>query len=478
MVDSQTARRRPGPRAGSSSSKQTTVKRELVKFTDEELLLANKELALAFQILGCIDGSTPKCPACGATNKKVVLKSSGSGHPYWKCFKCSTYGSATKALQDYGGMKFPDAVNTLLGRPTGSSTVAVDTSKIKHIEIEPAFKAVTDPDVYDFIRNRGSVEAAAEYYKAVAHISPEVVAESGSTYLTNCAAIGRDLIKEFGKERLIASGIFMLDKNKKELFLFSDTYCVIEPHERACVDLRASWRSYLSEKKLAEDEKREVPEPPFRPPTCTRSAEDGHGHIVGMQFRPSLAQKRKIDAHKAWKKRWSGLVDPETNEPIEPSEAWAAMREVSPEAAGEKVPYISPFLGIRGATPESLVGCGLRRISTLNPGENIKVVEGFKDVLAERTMGFEAYGIPGTGVMPGDHICELLSRHLMIVGLDGDEAGRAGRDKLIEHFESKRVYAEPNPDIIEGMDSADRLIDSYAKKGCGCETCVAWRARK
>lgn len=469
-----------GRQQGSTSARPTRTSSRRPpapsRFGPEDIEEANTQLGLAFQLAGLVSEGQMVCPVCAATKKKVQAKTNPEGKPYWKCQKCKAFGSATKLLMNYRGYTFPDAVNTLLGRPTSGAARKVSAVVMPEITIAPSFRMTVDIEVYDAIRNSGSLEGAQAYYATIAHIEPQFVAEAGSTYINNARELQQKLTKHFGSERLHKAGVVTLDKNDKDFFLFSDDYCVIEVHERACRDLLSAWDDHIANVVKAKEANETPPEAPFKPPPCSRDANDNHGHVVGMQFRPSLTQKRKIDAHKAWKKRWSGFKDLDTGAAIEPSKAWETMHAEAPEMAGPKVPYVTPFLSLRGATPQSLVGCGLRRLSELPPGTDVYVVEGFKDLLAARTMGAEAYAIPGVGVMPQEHICKLLSKHNMIISLDGDAAGAAGTQVLMEHFTTLGISSSIKPNIREGMDVADILIERNALKGCACETCTKWRA--
>lgn len=178
------------------------------------------------------------------------------------------------------------------------------------------------------------------------------------------------------------------------------------------------------------------------------------GLVLNLQFRGSAATRAKVAAHKA----------------------------------GDG-PYVAPFLSLAGQTETHLVGCGLERIGSLDEPTAIYIVEGFKDLLAARTLGAEAYAIPGAGIMPPPRVCRLFADggHRLVVTLDGDDAGAAGRQRLIEHFATNGF--EPgddgslNPrlrvkdDLPDGFDIADVLVDRHATGGCDCATCVAWRNR-
>lgn len=382
------------------------------RFSDAEKDQARSNVALAFQLCGLIADGRPVCPSCGTSTKgKVKLRENGS----WRCFKEAIGGDAIEVMTKRG-YSFPDAVNLLLGRPltrAGSAT-AKPVTEFVELHIEPEFRARVDVEVYDTVRAFGSTAAAQRYY-ATWHIAPEAVAESGSVVVEDVDGLRRMLYSRFGAERLIACGMVMpADGERRELLLINRNYNVVEPHIGPS------------------------------------------GHVVGMQFRPSLAQKAKVDAHKAWKK----------------------ANDADPATAGPKAEYVPPFLSIRGAGPASLIGCGLYRISRLSAARTVYVVEGFKDLLAARTMGAEAYAIPGTGVMPGAKACELLRTggHTMLVCLDGDEAGIAARSRLLEHFAEATVAAREKADMPAGMDVADVLVARHAAADCGCETCRTWRA--
>ncbi|MFM7087965.1 MAG: toprim domain-containing protein [Candidatus Paceibacterota bacterium] len=414
-------------------SPKISVSSDSVGYSDADKLLAKSRLREAFEYVGLVsDLGLPVCPSCGTGKKgKVVLKaSSKSGNPYWKCHKCSERGDAI-GLLTLTGLTFPEAMDTLLGKNSRGR----DIKKIKPvISITDSFIAVVDVEVYNYIRDLGSVDEAVRYYNQW-HISGDVVKESGSTYLLDCAKIHNDLIAKFGRDRLFSAGVITVDKNGNDFFLFNDDYPVIEPH--------------LSP----------------------------NGHVVGMQFRPSYKRMEKVQAHKRWKKRWSGVVDTK-GVLLDPEQAWREAYERDPVSTGEREKYVAPFLSLKGAGTDSLVGCGAHALSKLksrNSGTvKVFVVEGFKDYLAARTLGVNAYAIPGTGVMPPKKVCNLLKSFLMVVTLDGDEAGAKGRSVLLSYFKENGVNAVEKKDIREGMDVTDILVEVNAHAGCRCVTCTQW----
>jgi hypothetical protein len=392
----------------------------------EDIDRADEQLAVAFGVLGLIHDGNLVCPKCGANKpKKVAFKTSAKGRPYWTCYPCGANGSATKLLRDQG-MKLNEAVNVLLGR----GEHAVKKVDIPEHIIQPNFTAVIDVEVYDYIHAAGSLEKAQQYYQRW-HISAEAVEKAGGRYLENCTKLQQQLIAKFGIERLRECGVVTVDKNGKDFFLFSDDYPVIEVHMKP------------------------------------------NGHVVGMQFRPSPKQRLKVEAHKAWKRRWSRFKDRDGNI-AEPSDAWAAAYAKDSKRAGEKVPYVTPFLSLKGAGPQSLVGGGLKALTRIPKGSTIYIVEGHKDLMAIYSMGLFGYSIPGTGVMPPENVCRALSIFDVVVALDGDAAGAKGRKNLLEHLANFGVTAREKQNIREGMDVTDILVERHAHNGCTCETCTDW----
>ena len=400
------------------------------KITDMDKKNAKDSILKAFQIAGLVSENNIICPNCGNSKKgKIKIKTSAkSGNLYWHCFPCGEHGDAIELLVKFMNLKFNEAINLLLDRD------AIQQSNIGKVipvfEIAPAFVATVDSEIYNYILSLGDQQAAFDYY-AVWHIAPEAVKEAGSVVLLDPTTIQQKLLKKFSRDRLIKSGIMTIDKNKKDFFLFNNEYNVVEPH--------------LS---------------PL-------------GDVVGMQFRPSVKQAKKVKAHKNWKKLWTGQLSP-SGEILDPSDAWELAYKGNKEKAGEKVLYVTPFLSLKGASDESLVGCGLWRISKLKKGSKIYIVEGFKDLLAARTMGVEAYAIPGVGVMPPTTALVELKKHHMVVMLDGDEAGERGRLALMNWFKEHGVSASLFPNQRQGLDVADILVEKNAHSGCQCPTCKEW----
>jgi len=171
------------------------------------------------------------------------------------------------------------------------------------------------------------------------------------------------------------------------------------------------------------------------------------GDVLTMQFRSSHAQYRKYLAHKA------GLRDYKGSE---------------------------KFISIKGAPTTAQIGTGLPRIETLPAGTTVYIAEGFKDQLAARTMGQEAYGLPGAHGRPPAKICALLARHDVRTAFDGDEAGDKGTVKLSDYLAEHGVTSSPMV-LPAGLDITDVLVGGFAYGSrnhgspCACTTCATFR---
>lgn len=393
----------------------------------------------AFAVLGLVADGNPVCPRCGTGKKGKVAFKRNKG--YWTCYKCSSWGTllGNKArgeqglLEEIGGYSFVDSVNLLLGRPlTGPRKAPKVVPKL--VVDSHDHEAVVDVEVYDAVLAAGSVEAAQRFF-ARWHIDPDVVAESGAVVLEKPRETYLELLDRFGRERLIACGLVIPGhdgsdgrRTKPDWPLLGARYPVVEPHRRP------------------------------------------DGHTVGMQFRASHAQAAKAASYDARKAKYD-----QTKAAHE-----AIHGEGTYDPDGKRKPrFESKFLSLKGGAPgEHLIGCGLPRISSLEPGQRIYVVEGFKDMLAARTLGVEAYAIPGVGVMPPPRVCRILARHTAIKCMDADEGGERGSEWLDEVFTANDVpFAPKDPPLRPGFDVTDELVDRRARRGCDCRTCVEWRER-
>lgn len=370
------------------------------RISDDDIAQARTEIQQAFAIAGLISGNKFVCPACQKVHsKKSTLSVRDKGT--WKCFASDEGGDAISLMQETFDYTFPQAVNALLGRPVdGEAPPKPKVRKIPEVQ-ESRPSSVVDPEVYGAILEFAGEEgrkAACEYYGRW-FINPDAVLESRAATVLDTTAMEKALIARFGMERLHACGLVVkTQKTGKDYFLLNRDYPVVEPHITPA------------------------------------------GHVVGMQFRPSDEQLKKIDAHKAW----------------------TAAKERGDTSVPE-AKYVPKFMSLSGVDADkSLLGFGLQRLWQAPPGTIFRIVEGFKDYLAARTMGHEAFGIPGTSATLSEPVLQLLRKHRIFVALDGDPAGVEAQQKWVADLREKGVKARPLP-MPEGMDVADILIARHTK---------------
>lgn len=403
------------------------------RVSDDDIERARFNVTRAFQLLSLVGaGGRPVCPDCGTDRRgKVALKDTKG---YWKCHRCGEYGSPIRLLTDHG-WHFVDAVNALLGREVSADAPAPPARELKPIAASADFTATVDPEVYTWIARHGDRDAAARYY-AQWHIAAHAVREAGGYYLpfkrSQLTALHATAVETFGRERLIAAGVAMeLDPAK------------VRPARTATeAAVEGLYFPGLP------------PGYPVGEPHVTAD-----GQVTYSQFRPDGRFKDEVDAHKAAKK--------------------AKQRAEARGQAytGTVPPYKPPYLSYRGMPHEAMCGGGVWRLARLEPNSVVVIVEGIKDLLAARTMGAEAYALPGAQTSPPDSVLELLSRHRVAVALDGDDDGEQGRQRITELLVEAGVNAAPKP-MPAGMDVTDILIDRHAAAGCTCPVCTTWRAEQ
>ncbi len=373
--------------------------------TDAEIASAKDQLPLAMALCGFVADGELLCPwGCdpAKTHKKVKLF---TDKKYVKCHKCKNFESAPDLVSRVLKLSFPAAVDLLNKSHVDSSDLSpeqrerVTSAKERAAALGTnSFKAELSErtvNLYNAVlaSRHVSLDKAIEYYGQW-HISPAAVATVGFVVITDPAALSAELLERFGRATVIASGIARAleesegDPNGPQLrWMFSANYPVVEPQIG---------------------------------PT---------GNCHSMQFRPSIAQKRKVTAHKA--------------------------------GTGK---YVPPFMSLRGATPEHLIGINLEHLASIPP-TRVDIVEGAKDVAADLTLGNEAFGMPGTKVLPPRKTVDVLRRsgHTLRVCMDGDQAGIESQDEIIAYFVANgfppnRIYKYTMP---IGKDITDILVDRH-----------------
>lgn len=422
------------------------------RFSDSEIESARLEIKRAFEFCGLADpNGYPVCPKCGKTGPNRIKFYPDGG---WHCFSLDNChgnkGGAISLIVDRTGLSFKDAAGVLLGREISEKTrktKALPAPVVVKTEAED-FKAAVDSLVYARLAELGSVEMAISYYERFG-IDREAVVESGAFYIINARDTQTKLLEEFGRDRLIACGLMTQGtEGREDAWMFSDRYPVAEVHRHV------------------------------------------KGQILGMQFRMSQAQEKRYLAHKSYS---------ESRKAAEArGETYRAMRQ------DER--YVPKFMSLKGGSgSDHLVGMGLPRIGEIKPGDTVYVVEGFKDMLAMRTLGFESYALPGAGAAPPKEPARILARFNLALAFDADEGGDKGGEFLSRSLarhgiiadgaelpEDAHPWAEATRDYRaerglkcyrkrppSGKDIADVLAEHLASRSstCNCRACKAYRVR-
>jgi hypothetical protein len=442
-------------------------------FSAEEVSEARGEIKRAFELAGLVSqNGHPVCPVCGKTGASRVKLFPEGG---WHCFSgswCHGHNGGAVDLLVSRGWGFTEAVAALLGRPvpTRSGRRTGPTNPVTIVADIDGFKAVCDSDVYQALLDEGDLAAAQRYF-ARWHISDEAVAELGATFVTDPAGTQARMLERFGRDRLIAAGVISPGSDRPDYWCVgSEHYPLLEPH---------------------------------RSP---------NGTTVGLQARPSAKREARYRAHLAYAaaRRAAEAVGDTFREP-----AWNER-------------YVGKFSSLRGGqTGVHLIGGGLPRLAELEDDTSVYIVEGLKDLLAMRTLGFEAYALPGVGVTPPPVALAELSRFTLSMAFDADDGGDTGIARLSQSLaragivtdELAAEWRSANADMSatdavaaglatlglgddglaaatatmaarsqrglgcrrkrppQGMDVTDVLVERRAAEGCRCAACRAWRAR-
>lgn len=451
--------------AKNSSQEKKEAGRALV-FSPEEVSKARSNIKRAFELSGLVSNGHPVCPQCGKTgNKRVKLFSDGG----YKCYSAGACvgrkGGAVDLVMDRANVSFIEAVGAILGR-----TALRNAPRDVRISVDAgdSFTAVADTEVFDALCALGDVEAAVAYYGQW-HIAPEAVRESKSV-VVDAAQVRQVLTDRFGRERLVAAGLVVPREGKSDFWVVNERYPAIEPHLSA------------------------------------------EGHCVGLQTRPSDQQYARYQKHTEYARQRR--------------EAVARGEDFRPPGPDER--YVPKFLSLRGGqVGVHLVGCGLHRLASLGDGATVYIVEGFKDMLAMRTLGFEAYALPGAGIAPPPAVIAELSRFRLAIAFDADEGGDLGSVRLGATLAANGIVPDamldqwrveyPHTNTLwsvryglesigltderlkragttakrrmaagwgcwrkrppEGFDVADVVVSRKAEAGCTCSTCVSFRNR-
>lgn len=431
------------------------------KFSKEDVAAARQNIKGAIELLGLVDDhGNVVCPVCGRGGSKKVRLFPGGGFQCYSSDWCNRGNNLGIDLLLENGWKFHDAVSALLGLPHGHK---MDAIKALSVDVN-GFRAVVDSEVYERIVSLGDVNAAVQYFGRW-HISKEAVEELGTSVILDVPAMKATLLKEFGKDRLESCGVLRPGEDGgRDYWVINKNYPVLEPHRNL------------------------------------------EGRVVGLQARASAEREARYKKHLAYSKAKKA--------------AEAAGEEFREPTADER--YVGKFSSLRGGQVGlHLVGGGLPRLKDLETGTRVYIVEGIKDLLAMRTMGFEAYALPGVGVAPPADVLRTLARFDLKVSFDADDGGDTGSDRLAENLlpggiifsELGKQWAAAHPGLDpismaqtemearsiegpelefalkvvarrkelglrctrkrppQGKDVADVLVDKHRQSGCSCSAC-------
>jgi 5S rRNA maturation endonuclease (ribonuclease M5) len=374
----------------------------------------NARLDQVFQTLGLVtpDGN-PVCPSCGAYRRgQVSLKKiPDAKFPSWKCFKCGLRGTGVDAAILV--QKLDPAI------PRNAKIAAEMLLGKRPFLIPVGASSVTIP-----LDTRKSRPDYAVYKQLLEmgsiegaiefwgqwHILPEAVREVGSVLIDDPKGAAGFLTRKFGLVRLQKCGL--VAGKSGNWFLFGNG---------------------------SDNANYGIIEPQKLP----------DGRVSNVQFRAYGATAEAALEHKKWSR------SPE--------------KENLPE-----VKYTPRFVSLASMPKASQVGYGLPRLNILGDDKRVYIVEGCKDLLAARSMGFEAYAIAGIQALPPEVALETLRRFDLVAMLDGDDAGEAGRQLLVEHLKNHGIVAA-SKSLRSGYDMADVLVERSAHNNCQCYTCKTWR---
>jgi hypothetical protein len=375
--------------------------------TQEEVDHAAGELARAMALCGLANGPTLQCPECGTVKDKKVKIRQGKTEKsrYVKCWSCGWRSGATKLVETQLGLTFPQAVDLL----NGITHISDDPERQKRLAELAAKAELHVAQSFQAELSARTVEA----YNAVLSSKHASLAAAQRYY--GQWHISPEAVATVGFVYITDPGALsreLLARFGAELMVVSGLAVELGPEDRDSTGTKLRWMF---------SDNYPVVEPQISP----------KGHCHSMQFRPSNAQKKKILAHKAGEGK-----------------------------------YVPQFMSLRGAGQNHRIGINLEHLCKI-PATRVDIVEGAKDVAADMTLGNEAFGLPGTGVLPPPQTVDVLRRsgHTLRVCMDGDEAGIASQDKVIAHFIENgfppdRISKHPMP---PGKDVTDILVERYQR---------------
>lgn len=413
--------------AGRASEGRTGAGARLPRITDEDIeaCRTSEGLIRALAIMGRIntDGDAVTCPTCLKTDglKKFKIHADG-GYKHFSsgpgCWGPKGYGITL--LMEGLGLGFPDAVRALVGKPTSVPVAVPDHLPAVTVN---AFKAVTDPEVFAGILTYGRKAfggegaAAARDFYAQWHIAADIVTEFGAVYITQPDHLAEQILTRYGAERLIACGLFYLDKQDQPRSLIGKKWPVIEP------------------------------------------GRNSRGDVTNLQFRASNEQYARYLRHKAKELPYEGNQKFINLRGV-PTEAYlgCGLDRIAKLTEPTDVFWVEGFKDTMAAATMGTWSYGIPGVGYRPPKEVIDVMAKHRNVLALDGDDAGMRGVMGTPVTDKDG------------NIVGHTPGLAQR----LHDDGLTVMVH---ELANGMDITDNLVLRHAASGCGCTACQDMRAR-
>lgn len=440
---------RPRPTNMAPGTRPDPIRPSRITEADKTATKSISALHRALAIARRIGDGQVLCPDCNEwaqVEKKFKMFEDGG----WKHFGSSgCHGDAIKVLQaEPLNLNFVDAVCALVGKPTRAK-VDMPTGDLPPLNVA-TFRAKVDPEVYNGILIYGrkaldgaGVKAAQEFYGQW-HIDAQAVADAGAVYITDPKHFSEAILARFGRERLIACGLFKENDQGEAYCLVSKKWPVVEPHRHPAT-----------------------------------------GDVLNIQFRASNEQYAQYLRHKAGELSYDGNQKFINLRGIPPkAQIGVGLEEIDKLPPGQTVYIVEGFkdkLAARttGAYAYGVPGVDFRpdpKICALLARHNVVVSLDGDGAGAKGIHGaVELTGPDGNPVLTGEGKPLRAANHPDHIPA-GCTVSKVVSKGLLEYLREHGVTASYYQ-IPGGMDVTDRVIAKHAQAGCGCAACVSMRTR-
>jgi hypothetical protein len=405
----------------------TTAPGNVSRVNDEDIEACRSSDALvrALAIVGRLnaDGSEVICPECGSTTSMGKFKiHPDGGFKHFSSGSCwGGKGYGIDLLKRELNIDFLDSVRALVGKPTKGNVVI--PTEIPNITVR-SFTATPDPELLAGVLaygkkfdNGAGVRAAHEFY-AQWHIHPDVVDMGGAVYITNPGHFSEAIQHRFSLERLIASGLFVMNKNDEPMCLISKKWPVVEP------------------------------------------GKDSNGQVTNLQFRASNDQQAKYLLHKEGKLPYEGNQKFVNLRGV-PTEKYlgSGLDRIAALPEPSDVFWVEGFKDRLAAETMGAIAYSIPGVSYRPPAEVVETMRRHHNVLA----------------LDGDEAGDNGMHGIPILDEGGNLVGRKPGG-LVERLVAQDLRVSVK-ELRKGFDITDSLVFNHAQAGCGCGECVRMRAR-